>query len=261
MSLWEASSHRVITLITDFGYKDPFVGQMKGVILKINPQAKIVDITHDITSHDIEEAEYVLRTSYKYFPQGSIHIVVVDPEVGSLRRALAVKSQEYYFVAPDNGVLSCVLRDVSFKAVSIEKEKYILKKDSSTFQGRDVFAPVAAWLSRGIPLEEFGSPASDPLLIDIAAPSVVQGKIIGKIVYIDKFGNAITNIKIKKERINHVRINNLTFPVVGYYSDSPNKPAAVINSDGFVEIFIYLGSAAKALHLKKGQTVEVILHG
>lgn len=261
MSLLEASSNRVITLITDFGYKDPFVGQMKGVILRINPYAKIVDITHDITSHDIEEAEYIIKTSYKYFPPESIHIVVVDPGVGSKRKALVVKSQEHYFLAPDNGVLSSVIKNAPFKAVSIENEKFILKKDSPTFQGRDLFAPVAAWLSKGIPLEEFGSAVSNPVLIDVATPSAVQGKITGKIVHIDKFGNAITNIVIEKEMINYVRVNNLRFPVVNCYSDSPNKPAALINSDGFVEIFVYLRSAAEALNLKKGQTVEVILHG
>lgn len=261
MSLSEASSRRVITLITDFGYKDPFAGQMKGVILKINPHAEIVDITHDITSHDIEEAEFVLKTSYKYFPEGSIHIVVVDPGVGSGRRALAVKSEEHYFVAPDNGVLSSVIKAVPFKAVSIQNDKYILKKYSSTFQGRDVFAPVAAWLSRGVPLDEFGNAVSDPVLIDISMPSAVQGKITGRIVYIDRFGNAITNIRIRKEMINHIKIKNLTLQVVDCYSESAGELSAVINSDGFVEIFIYQGSAASALNLKKGQTVEVILHG
>jgi len=261
MSLSEASSHKIITLITDFGYKDPFVGQMKGVILKISPHVKIVDITHDISSHNIEEASFFLYTTFKYFPEESIHIVVVDPEVGSGRKALALKSQEHYFLAPDNGVLSYVIKDKPFKAVSIENEKYILKKESPTFQGRDIFAPTAAWLSRGVSLEEFGRAVPDPVLIDVSMPYQIQGKIIGKIIHIDKFGNAITNIETKKEMINHVRINNLKLQIVNCYSESPQKPAAIINSDGFVEIFIYQGSAEKTLNLKKDDSVEVILHG
>ena len=150
MTLLEASSSKIITLTTDFGYSDPFVGQMKGVMLSINPDLKIVDITHDIESHCIEDASFVLYNSYKYFPEGTIHVVVVDPGVGSSRRAIILKVEGHYFVMPDNGLISYVVKDKYFKAVKIENKKYILRAESPTFQGRDVFAPVSAWLSRGV---------------------------------------------------------------------------------------------------------------
>jgi S-adenosylmethionine hydrolase len=261
MNSSEASKNRIITLITDFGYRDPFVGQMKGVILKINPYVKIIDITHDITSHDIEEASFILWESFKYFPEETIHLIVVDPQVGSKRKALIVKSQNHYFVAPDNGVLSHVIKEQSFTAFSIEEKKYILKKHSPTFQGRDIFAPVSAWLSKGIPIEKFGKPFYEPFMIDIPLPEKTKNKIVGKIIYIDKFGNAITNIKASKKQIKHIKIAGLKLPIVNYYAESPQNPAALINSNGFVEIFIYKGNAAGFLNLKKGMNVEAIIYG
>ncbi|WP_353684166.1 SAM-dependent chlorinase/fluorinase [Thermodesulfovibrio sp. 3907-1M] len=260
MKSLEASSSKIITILTDFGLKDPFVGQMKGVILSINPHVRIVDITHEIEPQSVEDAAFVLYESFQYFPEGSIHIAVVDPEVGSQRKALIVKSQGHYFVAPDNGILSYILKE-PFYAVSIENEKYFLRK-SPTFQGRDVFAPAAAWLSKGIEINEFGGPAKDikvfKTLYDIQG---FDDKIVGKIVYIDRFGNAITNIKPEGKKIRQIKINELILPVVSFYSQYPHKPAAVINSDGFIEIFIYMGNAKKTLSLEKKQTVEAFLDG
>lgn len=260
MKSLEASSSKIITILTDFGLKDPFVGQMKGVILGINPHVKIVDITHEIEPQEVEDAAFVLYESFKYFPEGSIHIAVVDPEVGSQRKALIVKSQEHYFVAPDNGILSYVLKE-PFYAVSIENERYFLRK-SPTFQGRDVFAPAAAWLSKGIEITEFGSPAKDiKIFKTLLDTKEFDDKIVGKIVYIDRFGNAITNIKPGDKKIRQIKVKGLTLPVVNFYSQHPHKPAALINSDGFVEIFIYMGNAKEALNLEKKQTVEVFLDG
>lgn len=266
MTLSEASNIRVITLLTDFGYKDSFVGQMKGAILSVNPEVKIVDITHDIESHDIEEASYVLSNSYKYFPQRTIHVAVVDPGVGSKRKAVIVEFDNHYFVCPDNGILTYVLSRGKFRAFEIENQKYILRLNSPTFQGRDVFAPAAAWLSKGVQIENFGRQIKKLKTLRIPQYEVVIEnkritKIKGKIILIDKFGNAITNIKAFGTNIKSLRINNLNLKVVNCYSESKTVPAAVINSDGYVEIFQYKGNAANLLKLKKKMKVEVTLDG
>lgn len=256
-----ASKNRIITLLTDFGYQDAFVGQMKGVILSINPQATIVDITHEIEPQAVLDAAFVLWQSFKYFPKGSIHVAVVDPGVGSQRKALMVKSQGHYFIAPDNGLLSYIIRE-PFVCISIENPKYFLQKESPTFQGRDVFAPAAAWLSKGVSINEFGSTLKDFQKVqEIHDVQEFNDKIVGKIVYIDRFGNAITNIKSEGRKIKEIRIGELILPMVKFYSQSPCKPASLINSDGFVEIFIYMGNASKTLGLEKKQTVEALLDG
>lgn len=257
-----ASKNRIITLLTDFGYQDPFVGQMKGVILTINREVKIVDITHDIQPQAVEDAAFVLWQSFKYFPKGTIHVAVVDPEVGSQRKALIVKSQGHYFVAPDNGILSYVIKE-PFVCVSIENTKYFLQKESPTFQGRDIFAPVAAWLSKGVSLSKFGKPVKEV----VQKFNLLQGvkkfedKIVGQIVYIDRFGNAITNIRAEGKKIRQIKIGQLTLPVVRYYCECPHQPAAVVNSDGLVEIFVYMGNAKETLGLNKKQAVEALLDG
>ncbi len=253
--------NRIITLITDFGYKDPFVGQMKGVILRINPLAKIVDITHHISSHDIEEAAHVISESYKYFPEETIHVVVVDPTVGSKRKALVVKAKGHFFLSPDNGILSYFFNEGDFEAYVIENEKYLLRKDSPTFQGRDLFAPVAAHLSKGLAIEEFGTSYPSPVRINFAPLSYEEGKIVGAVVRIDKFGNLITNIKVEKDKVKSLEVKGINLPLVACYADSQDKPAALINSDGFLEIFLFRGSAAKTLLIEKGEKVEVKLIG
>lgn len=252
---------RIITLITDFGYKDPFVGQMKGVILRINPLAKIVDITHHIGSHDIEEAAYVISESYKYFPEETIHVVVVDPTVGSKRKSLAVKAKGHFFLSPDNGILSYFFNEGEFKAYVIENEKYLLRKDSPTFQGRDLFAAVAAHLSKGLAIEELGPFYPSPVKLNFAPLYYEKEKIVGTVIRIDKFGNLITNIKVEKDKVKSVEIKGINFPFVTCYADSQDKPAALINSDGFLEIFLFRGSAAKTLLIEKGEKVEVELFG
>lgn len=256
----EVSKNKIITLLTDFGYDDPFVGQMKGVILRINSNVEIVDITHGIQPQAVEDAAFVLWQSFKYFPKGTIHITVVDPGVGSQRKALIVKSQGHYFLAPDNGVLSYVIKK-PFLCVSIENPKYILQKDSPTFQGRDLFAPAAAWLSKGVSIKEFGKPIKQPILLELSNPVFLDDRILGQIVYIDRFGNAITNIKPEGRKIKEIRVQDMIFPMVNFYAQSPDKPAALINSEGFIEIFIYKGNAVKSLGLEKKQKVEALLDG
>src|SRR5512135_1704123 len=190
----------LITLTTDFGYDDPFVGVMKGVILNINPEAKIVDLNHGIRPQDTMEAAFTIGMNFHYFPAETLHVVVVDPGVGSRRRPVLMLSDHHYFLGPDNGVFSYIYRmkHETLEVLHITADHYFLQKKSSTFQGRDVFAPVAAWFSRGVAMEKFGDRITDYQTIDLPFPEVTaEGIIRGKIIHIDRFGNAISNITKK----------------------------------------------------------------
>ncbi|MBI5026480.1 MAG: SAM-dependent chlorinase/fluorinase, partial [Nitrospirae bacterium] len=186
-----------ITLTTDFGLKDPFAGIMKGVILKINPEVRVIDITHNVSPQNIFEASQILAMSYKYFPPTTIHMIIVDPGVGAKRRPILVVTDDYYFIGPDNGVFTPVF-DIPthiLKVIHITAEHYFLPHMSSTFHGRDIFAPVAAWLSKGIESSKFGEEITDYATLQIPKlQKVTKTAIEGEIVYIDNFGNAITNI-------------------------------------------------------------------
>ncbi len=193
----EIGSNPVITLTTDFGVDDPYVGMMKAVILSIAPDARIVDLTHGIHSHDVMEAALVIGSSYAYFPKGAIHLVVVDPGVGSRRRPLLVATEHGYFVAPDNGVLSEISAGASHLAcLELTARQFFQHPVSHTFHGRDIFASVAAWLSRGIEPVRFGRPVEE--MVTLRLPEVQhlgQGGLTGTVLRIDKFGNLITNIR------------------------------------------------------------------
>jgi len=185
----------VISLITDFGQKDNFVGVMKSVILSINPTAKIVDVCHEVKPHDILTGAFLLKSSFKYFPKGSLHLVVVDPGVGSERKKLLVKTKDYYFVAPDNGVLSLALKgQAPSKIIEITNKKYFLKPASDTFHGRDIFAPVAAYLSEGKNLSTFGKRIKSIKELRLSQPQITSKALAGEIIYIDRFGNLVSNI-------------------------------------------------------------------
>ena len=186
----------VITLTTDFGTSDWFVGTMKGVIAGIAPKATIIDLTHDLPPGDIRGGAFALAASYRFFPKGTVHVAVVDPGVGSRRKAIAVQTAKGFFVGPDNGVLSWALVKEKAKAVhALENEAYFLKPVSQTFHGRDVFAPVAAHLSRGVPIKKLGPALKDFVRLDWPEPRRQRGGIEGEVVYIDRFGNAITNLE------------------------------------------------------------------
>src|SRR4030043_902730 len=187
----------IITLTTDFGNRDPFVGIMKGVILNINPSASVIDITHGIGPQKIMEAAFAIEMSFESFPSKTIHVVVVDPGVGSVRRPILVVTDYHYFVGPDNGVFSQIFNlTESLKVIHITAEHYFMSQRSSTFHGRDIFAPVAAWLSRGIDVSKFGDTITDYVKIPLPAPTITaQHTLEGEVVYIDSFGNAMTNIK------------------------------------------------------------------
>lgn len=195
-------SSPVITLTTDFGVGDPYVGMMKAVILSIAPDVRIVDLTHGIRSHDVMEAALVIGSGYGYFPKGSIHLVVVDPGVGSSRRPLLVATDHAYFVAPDNGVLSEIYAgSTRLACLELTAARFFRHPVSNTFHGRDVFAPVAAWLSRGVEPEGFGSPVNNRVTLRLpeVRPSGPDS-LAGTVLRVDKFGNLVTNLRAEKYR-------------------------------------------------------------
>jgi S-adenosylmethionine hydrolase len=256
----------LITLTTDFGYRDPFAGMMKGVILGINPRVRVVDITHGISRHDIRQASHVIHESHRFFPPGAIHVVVVDPGVGTERRPLIVLAGEHFFVGPDNGVFTGVLSEhTDAETVHITSETCFLRsRGGATFHGRDLFAPVAAWLSKGFVPEKFGNPVSDPVLLPTKEPYREGASIRGEVVYIDSFGNAITNIR---ETITEehpfpsspvITLGDATLDLVRRYADGRDAKAhALVNSDGLIEIFVNLGNASEALDIGVGDPVTL----
>jgi S-adenosyl-L-methionine hydrolase (adenosine-forming) len=257
----------IITLTTDFGYADPFVGIMKGVILCITANLQIVDLNHGIPPQDIRAAALTLAASVDYFPLGTIHVTVVDPGVGSERRPILIYSAGHYFVGPDNGVFSLAVKDKeSSLIVQLSNEAYYRQPKSQTFHGRDVFAPVAAHLARGVPIAEFGSPLKD--WVCLVWPSVERAGalIVGEVVYIDRFGNLFTNIRerdltgVPRERIcvhlNDIEIQGLS---QNYVAADNGRFIALINSWGLVEVASCSDSAATRGKAKVGDKVRLEL--
>ncbi|MBI5194584.1 MAG: SAM-dependent chlorinase/fluorinase [Nitrospirae bacterium] len=260
----------LITLTTDFGYKDPFVGMMKGVIYNINDSATIVDITHGITSQNILEGAFIISKSFKYFPDNTVHVVVVDPGVGSNRRPLLIASSGHYFVGPDNGVFSMIIENDPYSRVfEVTEEKYFLKSVSSTFHGRDIFAPVAAWLSKGFSTGSFGRVIEDYSKIKIPPVERRLSKVSGSVIYIDIFGNIITNIPrgVVDELLQKgISPSNVHIDICGHkisgirkcYADTKEgEQGIIINSFNLIEIYTYSGNAATNLNAHKGDTVEI----
>jgi S-adenosylmethionine hydrolase len=262
----------IITLTTDFGYKDPFVGIMKGVILSINPSVNIVDIAHDISPQNIMEAAFSIEMCFASFPPKTIHVVVIDPGVGTSRRPILAVTDHHYLIGPDNGVFSRIysMRHETFSVIHITAEHYFLPGKSSTFHGRDVFAPVAAWLSRGINVTNFGDHITDYVNIQIPV-SIMPSKntIEGTVIYVDHFGNAITNIhdqKIKELFSNKpdgklkVLLKSREAPFKAYYSQAEdNGLYSLINSFGYLELFMRNGNASVNFNIPVGEKVGVIV--
>jgi S-adenosylmethionine hydrolase len=258
----------LITLLTDFGDRDYFVASMKGVILGINSQTRIVDLSHHVTPHQVEEAAYLLKASYRYFPEGTIHVAVVDPGVGSTRKPLLVTTSRYYFLAPDNGLLSMVLQEETGVAVrEIQNKQYRLESEGATFDGRDLFAPAAAWLTKGQQPASYGPVVRDYVRLPVVQPTWEGSVLIGQIVYVDRFGNLISNmtpldlkeLRGKTKRDQPVfRLGGYTIEgLVGSYSQgSRSTPSALINSNGQVEVFFKEASAAEGLKLTRGARIE-----
>jgi hypothetical protein len=260
-----------VTLITDFGTADHYVGTMKGVILNINPEVEIVDICHQIAPYDIFEAAYALLQSYRFFPRDTIHLVVVDPGVGTARRPILVNAGQYRFVAPDNGVLSLLFtREENARVWHITADHYFLNPVSNTFHGRDIFAPVAGWLSKGVKEEQFGEPITDYTRFSPPKPKRVSESLLkGMTLKVDSFGNLITNITPEdvpelfsenpppfKLIINQQEITRLN---LAYSMGKPTELFAIVGSSGFIEICTNRGSAAKLLNANRGAEVGVII--
>ena len=258
----------IITLLTDFGTKDHYVASMKGVILNINPQCLLIDITHHVNPHDIEEGAFLLANAYSYFPKGTIHLSVVDPGVGGIRKPILLVTQNYFFVGPDNGLFTFIAQTEGVKQiVALTKQKYFLSRISKTFHGRDLFAPVAAHLSSGIKPGAFGSKINSIKRLGFQKPIIREGELIGEILHIDTFGNLVSNID---EETFFRFIGNRPFAVNagrkaihglknGYWEGNQGELMALLGSGGFLEVSVREGNAQKALKVKRGDPIQIVI--
>jgi S-adenosylmethionine hydrolase len=255
----------IITLTTDFGLKDPYVAEMKAVILCISPDATIIDISHEIEKFNIRMGAYVLASASTYFPKGTIHVAVVDPNVGTKRRPILIPTRHGYFIGPDNGLLALAATKHGIDHIyKISKKKFMLPKVSNTFHGRDIFAPAAAHLARGIAAAEFG-----PEIRKIVTPKFAEivkrkGMMVGEVLHIDDFGNIITNfgeteLELLSNRAHvNLKLKNkqLRLKLCMVYGDvNPCKPLAIMGSHNLLEISINQGNAAEIFKTKEGDKV------
>jgi S-adenosylmethionine hydrolase len=255
----------IITLTTDYGTNDHLVGTLKGVILKINPDATIIDISHDVTPYDLLDGALAIGSSYSYFPARTIHVVVVDPGVGTERRPLLVTGETQYFVAPDNGVLSLVYeREENVLVRHANVEHYYLHPVSKTFHGRDVFAPIAAWLAKGSQASSMGEEITDYKKFAMPKPKIADGAAKGVVLRVDSFGNIITNFRTEDLSPAALENGSVEFQVGThtvnklvdtFAQGNPGEAFAYIGSTGFVEIGINRGNAAKSLGIGRGMQV------
>jgi len=267
------SQERIITFTTDFGLTEHYVGTMKGVILNINPAAHIVDISNSVQSYDVLDGALAISQSYKYFPSATIHLVIVDPGVGTSRRPLLVRTERHYFLAPDNGVLSFVFEQEQerLEVRHITADHYFLQPMSQTFHGRDLFAAVAGWLSKGIEGSAFGEQINDFVRFAAPKPKVMApGTIKGVVLKVDKFGNMITNIRPQDlpelfQPDAHFRIiigkAEITKMKTAYAQGTPGETFAIVGSMGYLEIATNRGMAARMVGADKGSDVGVVLEG
>jgi len=252
-----------IVLMTDFGEGSPFPGIMKGVIKSICKDAEIIDFSHQVRPYRVEEAGFLLLSGYKYFPQGTIFVIVVDPGVGGKRKIVLVKTKDYFFLAPDNGVLSWVLKkEKAIKTIEVKNEKYFLKPVSKTFHGRDIFAPVAGWLAKGEKTENFGLEIDK--IKEIPFPELIRkgDTFFGKIIYIDHFGNLISDFSEEKfaQRLEgnfSLKIKDKIFHRISssYSEVDKGQPCLIWNSFGFLEIALREGNLAQKWRIKFGEKV------
>jgi S-adenosyl-L-methionine hydrolase (adenosine-forming) len=264
-----AENKSLITMTTDFGEADYFVPAMKGAIYSINPAAEIVDLTHLIPPHDIYEAAFTLMCCYTDFPRNTIHLVVVDPDVGSARRPIMVMADECNFIGPDNGVFSYIYQRAHInRVVHFTTQHYFRQPVSSTFHGRDVFAPCAAYVSKLVDWRMMGEEISDPVRFNTPTAVVVsENQIRGTVIHVDRFGNLVTNItpaELTEERIRagaRVRIGkHEATRVLNYFAEAnQNELFAYFGSAGFLEIAVPRQSAARLVEARRGIEVEVIV--
>jgi S-adenosylmethionine hydrolase len=248
---------RIVTLLTDFGLQDAYVGVMKGVILGIAPDVAIVGLTHEVPPQQIQAGAFLLMAAFGYFPPGTIHVAVVDPGVGTERKIVAASAGGQTFLGPDNGVVKWAVERAggASEAVSVESPEYRLPVVSRTFHGRDIIAPAAAHLARGVALAELGPP-----LAELAGPSFPQPRwcgvdLIGEVVHVDHFGNCVTNLPPEP---GDVQVSDRRLPRAETYAGGPSgEPIVLVGSAGFIEIAVPYGSAAAALHLARGACVTL----
>ncbi len=258
----------VVSLLTDFGLVDPFVGMMKGVMLGLNPDLRIVDLCHSVERQNVRQAAFMLMVSCGYFPRGTIHVAIVDPGVGTERAILACQTERYFFLAPDNGLLGPVLeREGSWQCVAVTNPAMFLERVSQTFHARDILAPVAAHLSLGVPIHELGPQSSPAQYLYFPRPRQVdEHTLLGEVLSIDRFGNLMTNLPgedvIQRSAQGGVVEIEVAGATIGglsasYAGEHPNILLAIIGSSGFLEIALNLGSARDFLGVDVGAPVEV----
>jgi len=263
-----AERRPLITLTTDFGEADYYAPAMKGVIYTINPAAEIIDLTHQVPPHDIYAAAFTLLCCYSDFPKMTLHVVVVDPGVGSTRRPILVMTDNYNFIGPDNGVFSYVYqRERVNRIVHFNQEHYFRAPVSNTFHGRDIFAACAAYVSKLVDWSKMGEEISDPVRFNTPKPSVVSDRQVrGHVIHVDRFGNLITNIttaEVSAERLQRARVRVGTHEaarVLTHYAEAnPNELFAYIGSAGFLELAVSRQSAARMTEARRGIEVEVVM--
>jgi len=244
----------IVTLLTDFGTADGYVAEMKGVLLSSAPGVTIVDITHDIPAHDVEMGRLTIARYWRRFPPGTVHLAIVDPGVGSSRAAIAVQSEDRYLVGPDNGLLSPALLVAGCRVIELPVPAHA----SATFHGRDLFAPAAAQLASGAPIDTLGVPARDPVVRRTPEPRRgANGEVIGEVIAIDRFGNAVTNL-LGLRAGGRVVIEGLVLTLGSTYADlGEGEPGAVVGSTGLIEIVVREGRAAEQLGLRRGSPVSL----
>lgn len=257
----------VITLLTDFGTKDGFVGTMKGVIWKIAPGAQIADISHEIAPQNIMEGAIALWRAVPYFPAGTVHIAVVDPGVGTKRRAMAARIGEQYFVGPDNGLFTPLIEDAktagqSLTFIDLDNPQYWLAAVSRTFHGRDIFAPVGAHLAAGVPLASLGTSFTGPVLLPLSKPEKTSSGYIAHITVVDAFGNLTTDLPASavagKDVLIRIKGREIDGVSPSYGHRQPGDLIALLDSEGYLEVAVVNGSGAKATTSQVGDAVEVV---
>ena len=270
------SRSRILTLTTDFGTSDTYVGQMKGVVLSLAPDVTLVDLSHDVPAHDVYAGAFVLRTGCPVFPEGTIHIAVVDPGVGTPRRGIVVRTERYYFLAPDNGLLTRVLEDdPPREAYALEAIHLRRSSVSATFEGRDVFAPAAAWIARGIPISNFGPSAGDLVRLPIHRPAIAAGVPVRvRVLLVDRFGNVTLDLPRRLLEAALADAGGGSRPILVVvprgqvtafcrtYAEGPADDAFLLfNSADHLEIAVRNGRAADRLGLAPGADVEIRIVG
>lgn len=257
----------VITLTTDFGLQDHYVGVLKAVLLGISPESRLIDISHEIPPQDIMAAAWVVRNSAMMFPAGTVHLVVVDPGVGTDRKGVALKIEDQYFVGPDNGIFSLIGEEFDYELVELTNKKYWRENISNTFHGRDIFAPVAAHIANGVSMDKLGKPLDSLVTYRWAVPISDKDGIQGWIVHIDRFGNLISNISedliFESGKPSQLKVyvgNTILKGLVSTFGAvTDGEPAAYIGSSGMLEIGINKGNAREMLGVVKGAQVSIIV--